>query len=95
MTSPIPSVASQDEFHAEAMHASGAEICHNKNAQQVMTQQLDYSHSYKDLISPGDHAAIDEAVKNKMRHLSRHNDPIPSQCQVSAKKVSRQDTGNG
>jgi hypothetical protein len=77
-------------FHAEAMHASGAEICHKNNAQQVMTQQLDYSHSHNDLISPGDRLAIDEAVKNKMRHLSRNNDHIPSQRQESIETGHRQ-----
>ncbi len=94
MTSPISSVASQDEFHAEAMHASGAEICHNKNAQQVMTQRLGYSHSHNDLNSTGDRSAIDEAVKKQdetpFTEQRSYSKSLPSQRQEGIETGHRQ-----
>ncbi len=79
MTSPISIVYSHNfGFNAVLMHVSGTEIRHDNKVQQVLTQRLKCDNSHKDLISPGDHFAIHEAVKDQdgapftaQRHYSK------------------------
>lgn len=90
MASPISIVYSHNfGFNAVLMHASGTEIRHDNKVQQVLTQRLECDNSHKDLISPGDHFAIHEAVK-RPRWSTFHGATVL--FQVSAKKVPKQDT---